>query len=103
MKLKINLRTQKIIEMEISSNLGIQGEFLAEPPPQNPNSKPSTKPIASNDPVEIYYDMDIKANEAISCIFGSYGLKTDEKKNIVSVWLEGLGVELIEDFVEETL
>lgn len=32
-------------------------------------------------------------------MFGSYGVKTDEKKNIVSVWLEGIGVELIEDFV----
>ena len=43
--------------------------------------------------------MDIKQTEAITCMFGSYGVKTDEKKNIVSVWLEGIGVELIEDFV----
>jgi len=47
--------------------------------------------------------MDIQQNEAITCIFGSYGIKTDEKKNIIAVWLEGLGVELIEDFVEEML
>ena len=36
-------------------------------------------------------------------MFGSYGVKTDEKKNITAVWLEGIGVELIEDFVEENL
>lgn len=47
--------------------------------------------------------MDIKANEAITCMFGSYGVKTDDKKNIIAVWLEGLGVELIEDFVEEMI
>lgn len=47
--------------------------------------------------------MDIKANEAITCMFGSYGVKTDDKKNITAVWLEGLGVELIEDFVEEMI
>lgn len=47
--------------------------------------------------------MDVKANEAISCIFGSYGFKQDEKKNITGVWLQGIGVELIEDFVEELI
>ncbi len=36
--------------------------------------------------------MDIKPNEAITCVFGSYGYKLDEKKQIISVWLEGLGV-----------
>ncbi len=36
--------------------------------------------------------MDIKSNEAIMSIFGSYGFKTDEKKNITAIWLEGLGV-----------
>jgi hypothetical protein len=36
-------------------------------------------------------------------MFGSYALKTDERKGTNSVWLEGLGVELIEDFVEEKL
>lgn len=45
--------------------------------------------------------MDIKSSEAIMCMFGSYGVKMDEKKNIAAVWLEGLGVELIDDFVEE--
>jgi len=28
-------------------------------------------------------------------MFGSYGVKLDEKKNIVAVWLEGIGAELI--------
>ena len=37
--------------------------------------------------IEIYYDMDIKPNEAITCMFGSYGVRTDEKKNITAVWL----------------
>ena len=58
---------------------------------------------AKDDQTEVYYDMDIKPNEAITCMFGSYGVKTDEKKNITAVWLEGLGVELIEDFVEEMI
>ncbi len=31
--------------------------------------------------------MDVKSNEAIMCLFGSYGYKTDEKKNITSIWL----------------
>jgi hypothetical protein len=39
--------------------------------------------------------MDVKANEAITSIFGSYGIKTDDKKVITGVWLEGIGVELI--------
>ena len=43
--------------------------------------------------------MDVKPSEAINCVFGSYGFKQDDKKNITAVWLEGLGVELIEDFV----
>lgn len=47
--------------------------------------------------------MDIKANEAITCMFGSYGVRTDDKKNITAVWLEGIGAELIEDFVEEVM
>lgn len=49
--------------------------------------------------MEAHYEMDVKPNEAISCLFGSYGFKQDEKKNITGVWLEGMGVELIEDFV----
>ena len=47
--------------------------------------------------------MDVKPNEAINCAFGSYGFRQDDKKNITSVWLEGIGVELIEDFVEELI
>jgi len=47
--------------------------------------------------------MEIKPNEAVTCMFGSYGMKTDEKKNIVGVWLEGLGCELVEDYVEEDI
>jgi len=47
--------------------------------------------------------MDVKPNEAITCVFGSYGFKQDDKKNLSSIWLEGLGVELIEDFVEELI
>ena len=43
--------------------------------------------------------MDVKSHEAIYGIFGSYGFKQDDKKNITAVWLEGIGVELIEDFV----
>ncbi len=31
--------------------------------------------------------MDVKANEAITCLFGSYGVKTDQKKAITHVWL----------------
>ena len=53
--------------------------------------------------MEAYYEMDVKPSEAISCIFGSYGCKMDEKKNVVAVWMEGVGVELIEDFVEELI
>ncbi len=41
---------------------------------------------AKDDQTEVYYDMDIKPNEAIACMFGSYGVKTDEKKNITAVW-----------------
>lgn len=52
---------------------------------------------------EVYYNMEIKPNEAVTCMFGSYGIKTDEKKNIVAVWLEGLGCELVEDYVEEDI
>jgi hypothetical protein len=47
--------------------------------------------------------MDVKPNEAMTTVFGSYGFKADDKKNITSVWLEGMGVELIEDFVEELI
>jgi hypothetical protein len=47
--------------------------------------------------------MDVKPNEAINCVFGSYGFKNDDKKTVTSVWLEGIGVELIEDFVEELI
>lgn len=47
--------------------------------------------------------MDIKGNEAITCVFGSYGSRVDEKKQVTHVWLEGLGVEVIEDFVEELI
>lgn len=47
--------------------------------------------------------MDIKGNEAITCVFGSYGSRVDEKKQVTHVWLEGLGVEMIEDFVEELI
>lgn len=31
--------------------------------------------------------MDIKTNEAITCLFGSYGTRLDEKKQITNVWL----------------
>ncbi len=44
--------------------------------------------------------MDVKSNEAITCIFGSYGTRMDDKRQITNVWLEGFGVEIIEDFVE---
>lgn len=47
--------------------------------------------------------MDVKPNEAITTVFGSYGFKTDDKKIVTAVWLEGLGVELIEDFIQELI
>ena len=47
--------------------------------------------------------MDVKPNEAISSIFGSYGFRQDDKKNVTAIWLQGIGVELIEDFVEELI
>ena len=31
--------------------------------------------------------MDVKANEAITCAFGSYGFRQDDKKNVNAVWL----------------
>jgi len=31
--------------------------------------------------------MDVKPNEAITCVFGSYGFKQDDKKNIIGIWL----------------
>ena len=91
--------------MIMTSNLGVQGEFITETGQNLPGGKPPTsKPLTSNNEmIEIYYDMDIKSNEAITCMFGSYGVRTDEKKNITAVWLEGIGVELIEDFVEEVM
>ena len=73
----------------MTSNLGVQGDFVVEiQNPLQPNVKPPSKPLTSgNEQVEIYYDMDIKPNEAIYCMFGSYNVRTDEKKNITSVWL----------------
>jgi phage gp45-like len=45
--------------------------------------------------------MDIKPNEAITTLFGSYNIKTDKSKKIISVQLEGLGAEVIQDIAEE--
>lgn len=91
--------------MHVVSNLGVQGEFAVEVPKEAPQKKSEIKPAstAKEEQLEVHYEMDVKPNEAISCIFGSYGFRQDEKKNITSVWLEGIGVELIEDFVEELI
>jgi hypothetical protein len=52
------------------------------------------KPASSvkEEPVEVHYEMDVKPSEAITTVFGSYGFKADDKKNITSIWMEGLGV-----------
>ena len=94
--------------MHIVSNLGVQGQFVVEPPPSNNPSAPKKSDIkpastAKEEQLEVHYEMDVKSNEAINCAFGSYGFRQDDKKNITSVWLEGIGVELIEDFVEELI
>lgn len=104
----MNLKTQKITEMHVVSNLGIQSEFVVDAPVNASSNLKGGKEGKSGsgikeEPLEAYYEMDVKPNEAITCLFGSYGYKTDEKKNITSIWMEGLGVELIEDFVEELI
>ena len=86
--------------MHLVSNLGIQGEFTAEMPQGNANTAPKKGEIkpsstAKEEQLEVHYEMDVKSNEAIGCMFGSYGFRQDDKKNITAVWLEGLGVELI--------
>lgn len=45
--------------------------------------------------------MDIKTTEAPICMFGSYSIRND--RTPATAYLEGLGAELIEDFVEEKL
>lgn len=91
--------------MHVVSNLGVQGEFSVDVAKQVPQKKSQIKPssTAKEEQLEVHYEMDVKGNEAISCIFGSYGFKQDEKKNVTAIWLEGVGVELIEDFVEELI
>jgi hypothetical protein len=105
-RLKINLKTQRIMEMHVVSNLGVQGEFAVDSPAPTSNVKgKESKPVttAKEEQLEVHYEMDVKPNEAITTIFGSYGFKTDDKKAVTAVWLEGIGVELIEDFVEELI
>ena len=104
-RLKINLKTQKIMEMHIVSNLGVQGEFAVDSPVVVAAKGKDNKPVSSakEEQLEVHYEMDVKPNEAITTIFGSYRFMTDDKKVITSVWLEGIGVELNEDFVEELI
>ena len=45
------------------------------------------------------HSFNIKVNEAPRRMFGSYLPKYDDKKNLLKVSLEGLGAELIEDYV----
>ena len=78
--------------MHIVSNLGVQGEFAVEPPPSNNPSAPKKSQIkpastAKEEQLEVHYEMDVKSNEAINCIFGSYGFRQDDKKNINAIWL----------------
>jgi hypothetical protein len=92
--------------MHVVSNLGVQGEFAVDSPVVTNSGKgKDLKPALSvkEEPVEVHYEMDVKPSEAITTIFGSYGFKTDDKKNITNIWMEGLGVELIDDFVEELI
>lgn len=83
--------------MHMVSNLGIQGQFAVEISQGNPNTAPKKGEIkpsstAKEEQLEVHYEMDVKPNEAISCMFGSYGFRQDDKKNVIAVWLEGLGV-----------
>ena len=76
--------------MILTSNLGVKGEFSLEVPVEkNPKDK-NPKSVVNSDQ-DIYYDIDVRGNEAITKLFGSYGVKFDDKKNVVAVWLEGLG------------
>ena len=85
--------------MHVVSNLGIQGEFTVDTLINQNNAnkgKEGNKASAlKEEQMEAYYEMDVKPSEAISCIFGSYGCKMDEKKNVIAVWMEGVGVELV--------
>lgn len=83
--------------MTVISNLGVKGEFKVE------GKEKKGQPINFDEQSEVYVDMDIKPNEAVTTMFGSYGIKTDDNKNITSVWLQGLGCEVVEDFVEEII
>lgn len=78
-RLKINLKSQKITEMHVVSNLGVQGEFAVDANKEIPQKKSEIKPAstAKEEQLEVHYEMDVKANEAITCIFGSYGFKQD--------------------------
>lgn len=105
-RVKVNLKSQKITEMHVISNLGVQGDFAVDSAPvSNAPKGKGEKPVATakEEQLEVHYEMDVKPNEAMTTVFGSYGFKADDKKNITSVWLEGMGVELIEDFVEELI
>lgn len=55
--------------MVLTSNLGVQGQFISDQPPaknevKDNKEKPQTKPATSSkdDPTEIFYEMDIKSN-----------------------------------------
>ena len=78
--------------MHLISNLGVQGEFVVDilgPAEKGGQKRSEVKPTTTGKQLQLeaHYEMDVKPNEAITCIFGSYGFKQDEKKNITGIWL----------------
>lgn len=75
--------------MHLLSNLGVQGEFVVDILGPAEKGKKQVKPTTTGkqQQLEAHYEMDVKPNEAITCVFGSYGFKQDEKKNITGIWL----------------
>lgn len=47
-RLKINLKSQKITEMHVVSNLGVQGEFAVDVPKEAPQKKSEIKPASTS-------------------------------------------------------
>jgi hypothetical protein len=80
-RLKINLKTHRITSISLLSNLGIEADFMVDTNlhSMTTNAK-NTQKVTTNtkeEQPEVNYEMDIKANEAITCIFGSYGTRLD--------------------------
>ena len=100
-KLRINPRTSKIFGMEVTSNLGQKMNFLdALEPPKKQKDKGGEEEDSKG---EMSYTMKMKSNEAPTLMFGSYASVYDEKKSLIGVHLQGLGMELIENYVEEAM